>query len=530
MKRRVMKFVATGLTLTTAMSLVACGTTGSSNNTATTAAQSTAATEVTKPENFSVMVNNSVISEANGGKAFYDQLAEKIGCTITWIRPDHSGYYDAIGNAFNSQDTMPDVVRLDENYYTLYAAGGYLWDMTDAWLNSETRKSGRLISSASAIEESNYVYGLDGEKRIYGFSPARGNGCVTYMKETWLKAAGYTKADVENKTLTFDEYYKILKDMQAATNKSVISCAGYISTEVPYTNYLPEFYQQARYTFYQNAAGEYVDGFTEQAMKDALGRIRQGVADGVIDQESVNNSTANARDKFYADETGVFSYWAGTWANTLKVTLANKGLDDSLIAIKPVKELGKYTERVAQTWCITSAAENPEGIFKYFIDTMLDGGDVQTLWTYGAKGTHWDTKAETVTLTGKEDQAVTYKEGEFHYLPSPENPSVLQQKNCIDANLSIGKFTNGDPGAKQIPETASQNQQFFADNSQVLQAVPMTDELGDNISDINKQRNVIITAIATGTMTVDEGMAEYTNRVGKQVEEVLNSLKALNKK
>ena len=131
-------------------------------------------------------------------------------------------------------------------------------------------------------------------------------------------------------------------------------------------------------------------------MKEALQRIQTAVNDGVIDKESVNNSTANARDKFYSTdpstETGVFTYWAGTWANTLKTNLANKGLDDELIAIKPIKELGAYTERIAPCWCITSAAKNPEGIFKYFIDKMLDGGDVQMLWTHGAKGTHWMTR------------------------------------------------------------------------------------------------------------------------------------------
>ena len=93
-------------------------------------------------------------------------------------------------------------------------------------------------------------------------------------------------------------------------------------------------------------------------------------------------------------DIAVFTYWAGTWANTLKTQLATKGLDNELIAIKPIKELGTYVERIAPCWCITTAAKNPEGIFKYFIDTMLDGGDVQTLWEYGAKGTHWDTKAE----------------------------------------------------------------------------------------------------------------------------------------
>ena len=97
-------------------------------------------------------------------------------------------------------------------------------------------------------------------------------------------------------------------------------------------------------------------------LKEALQRIQTAVNDGVIDKESVNNSTANARDKFYSTdpstETGVFSYWAGTWANTLKTNLSNKGLDDELIAIKPIKELGAYTERIAPCWCITSSGRN----------------------------------------------------------------------------------------------------------------------------------------------------------------------------
>ena len=78
--------------------------------------------------------------------------------------------------------------------------------------------------------------------------------------------------------------------------------------------------------------------------------------------------------------------------------LKSKGLPTDLIAINPIKELGTYVERIAPAWCITTSAKNPEGIFKYFIDTMLDGGDIQTAWEYGAKGTHWDDKAETVTL------------------------------------------------------------------------------------------------------------------------------------
>ena len=392
MKKTVKKLAAVGLTLTSVMSLAACG----NNSTDSAANGTTAAKEVTQPKSFTVMVDNTVVAETNGGKEFYAYLKTLLGdgtIDIKWIRPDHSGYYDAVGNAFNATDSMPDVVLLSADYYALYASSGYLWDMTDAWNASETKNSGRLIKTADNVLNALQVAGLDGQKRMYGFSPYRGNGCCTYVKKTWLEASGHQVSDIQGKTLTFDEYYNILKDMQKAKNSVVISSAGYIGSEAPYTNYLPEFYQKAQYSFYQAADGKYVDGFAQKEMQDALTRIQTAVKDGVIDKESVNNSTANARDKFYADNTGVFTYWAGTWADTLKTQLEAKGLDGELIAINPIKELGTYVERIAPAWCITTHAENPEGIFKYFIDTMLDGGDVQTAWEYGAKGTHWDTKA-----------------------------------------------------------------------------------------------------------------------------------------
>ena len=524
MKKTVKKLAAVGLTLTSVMSLAAC-----TNKTPEGPANgSVAAKEVTQPKSFTVMVDNTVVAETNGGKEFYAYLKTLLGdgtIDIKWIRPDHSGYYDAVGNAFNATDSMPDVVLLSADYYALYASSGYLWDMTDAWNASETKNSGRLIKTADNVLNALQVAGLDGQKRMYGFSPYRGNGCCTYVKKTWLEAAGHQVSDVQGKTLTFDEYYKILKDMQQAKNSVVISSAGYIGSEAPYTNYLPEFYQKAQYSFYKAADGKYVDGFAQKEMEDALTRIQTAVKDGVIDKESVNNSTANARDKFYADNSGVFTYWAGTWADTLKTQLEAKGLDSELIAINPIKELGTYVERIAPAWCITTHAENPEGIFKYFIDTMLDGGDVQTAWEYGAKGTHWDTKAESVTVKGKEDKPTEYKEGEFHMLPSPEKPTGLMKKNHIDPILALATFKNGtDPGAKAMTDVAKTNGEFFANNSTVAVAVPYTEKMADNISDINKQRNIIVSKVANGEMSAADGIKEYQNKVGNKVDEVLKSL------
>lgn len=408
MKKTLKKFAAVGLSLTSVMGLVACGS-NSGNQDATKATVDWA--NVQKPEQFTVMVDGTVVKETNGAQEFYKYLGDLTGLDIKWIRPEHSSYYDSVKNAFASGD-IPDVVLLSSDYLANFAANGYLWDMTDAWNQSATKNSGRLIDQAEIIESGSMVAGPDGEKALYGFSPARGNGCCTYIKSSALTAAGYNPEEVASKTLTYDEYYKMLKDMKAASANQnfVISCSGFIAggnsgtPEAPYTNYLPEFYQNANFTFYYDeAAKEYKDGFAQQDMKDALTRLKTAVDDGILDKASQNQTTSDARNKWNAKDastaSSVFTYWAGTWAYTLQNSMADK--TDKIIAIKPIKELGSYKERLATAWCITyKAYENgkAEGIFKYFIDTMLDGGDIQIAWQYGAKGTHWDDKAETVTV------------------------------------------------------------------------------------------------------------------------------------
>ena len=137
----------------------------------------------------------------------------------------------------------------------------------------------------------------------------------------------------------------------SANQNFVISCSGFIAggnsgtPEAPYTNYLPEFYQNANFTFYYDeAAKEYKDGFAQQDMKDALTRLKTAVDDGILDKASQNQTTSDARNKWNAKDastaSSVFTYWAGTWAYTLQNSMADK--TDKIIAIKPIKELGSY--------------------------------------------------------------------------------------------------------------------------------------------------------------------------------------------
>ena len=532
MKKTLKKFAAVGLTLTSVMGLVACGSKSTTDNKKETVDWAS----VEKPGSFKVMVDGTVVKETNGAAEFYEYYKELTGLDIEWIRPEHSSYTDSVKNTFASGD-LPDVVLLSSDFLANFAANGYLWDMTDAWEQSATKNSGRLTEMANSVMAANEVAGPDGTKALYGFSPTRGNGCCTYIKVSSLEAAGYKADEVANKTMTYDEYYKLLKDIQAASdNKNfVISTSGFVAggnsgkPEAPYTNYLPEFYQDAQFTFYLKD-GEYVDGFAEDSMKKAMDRLKTAISDGILDKASQNQSTSDARKKWQSADksttSSVFTYWAGTWAQTLTNNLPDKS--DSLIAIKPIKELGKYTERLAPAWAITyKAYENgkAEGIFKYFIDTMLDGGDIQVAWEYGAKGTHWDDKAEDVTLKGKEDKVSSYKEGEFHFLPTPEDATKLMSKNHVDPSLAIADFGDKtDPGAKAVTQIVTDCYKMFNANSEIAAVLPATEVLNNNIVDINTKRLEVLSQVVLGEKTYDEAMADYNKQVGAKITAVIESL------
>ena len=536
MKKTLKKFAAVGLTLTSVVGLVACG---SKNNTTDSKKETVDWASVEKPGKFTVMVDGTVVKETNGAAEFYKYYKELTGLDIEWIRPDHSSYADSVKNTFASGE-LPDVVLLNSDYLANFASNGYLWDMTDAWEQSATKNSGRLTEMADTVMAGNVLAGPDGTKALYGFSPARGNGCCTYVKASALKAAGLDPNEVANETMTYDQYYDMLKKIQAASsNKNyVISTSGFVAggnkPEAPYTNYLPEFYQDAQFTFYLKD-GKYVDGFSEEAMKKAMDRLKTAIDDKILDPATQNASTKEARNKFTNKDanlaSSVFTYWAGTWDKNLTKLLPDQ--TDSLVAIKPIKEVGKYIERLAPAWAITYKAYEDgkaEGIFKYFIDTMLDGGDIQVAWEYGAKGTHWNDKAETYTVAGKdgkEGKTYTAAEGEFHNLPSPETPSTLTTKNHIDPDLAIAGFGDKeDPGHKAQDPIITECYKMFNANCKMVEVLPTTDVLSNNITDINTKRVEVLSQVVLGTKTYDEAMADYNNQVGAKVTAVIESLNA----
>lgn len=470
------------------------------------------ADEVEKPEKITMMVDGTVFTQENGQAEFEARWEElNPGIDLVIIQPDHSQYYDVLGQTIAGGD-WPDVVLLGSTYYASYAAEGVLWDMTEAYDNSELKER---ITDQSVID------GLKIDGSLYGISPSRGNGCITYVKKAWLDNCG-----LEVPT-TYDEYLAMLEAFTTGDpdgngvdgDTYGVSSAGLIGTEAPYTNYLPEFYQDAYPSFYKNDEGVWVDGFTEDSMKAALERLKSAYEAGYIDKESLTNATSDCRTKFYEDKFGVFTYWAGTWATNLKTNLEANGLDSELVAIPPIEELGAYTERVAPAWCITEACSNPEGVYKCFIESMLDGGDMQFLWTYGVEGVHWSTAAEEVC-------GVTYEEGQFHMLENMEKEGTVYTKNHIDPMLAVAPLEN-DPKAEAVAEEAKVSAETFQEHSKMAQLVVSTDEMAEYNGDLTTLKNEVIAKVVTQGMSIEDGMAYFDQQGGndwsKKIVDSLNN-------
>lgn len=525
MRKSTKKFLSVAMLLTLSLSLTACsskkddnkGTTEPTTAPTTEAGETTPTGEATntsdveKPKSITVMVNGTVFTEARGRDAFEKQLEDQLGIDIIFNQPEHSGYYDVVGNTFASGD-WPDVVLLGAEYYTSYAALGALADVTEYWENSELKASGRVNETVM-----NSI-AIDG--KLYGFAPARGNGCITYIRKAWLDKVGL------DAPTNYQEYAEMLKaftendmdDSGDPSNTIAVSAAGFVGNEAPYTNYLPEFYQDAYPDFYQKEDGTWVDGFSEDAMVGALTRLKEGYESGWIDKETLTNGTKDVRNKFYDNKVGVFTYWAGTWATNLANNLATNGLDSELVMLPPLAEVGQYVERQAPVWAITSKAENPAGIYKYFFETMLDGGAVQTLWTYGAEGTHWSTKAETLTAG---DVTKTFQEGEFHMLVNLEKPDTFETKNHIDPMLSVASWVGEDPGAATVDELSKESAKNFDAWSRIAPVIVSNDTMSQYSADLWDARNYVITQVVTQGMSVEDGMQYYHDKTDSMVAEIL---------
>ena len=480
-------------------------------------------------DKITMVVNGTLTATVDNGQAdFEKQWEDAVGVDLEIQQLDHSGYVDAVGRLFAGGD-YPDVIIMSADMYAQYAPTGLLWDMTEAYENADFQARMALPTINEALKK-------DG--KLYGFAPTYGNGCVTYVKQAWLDAVGLKAEDIK----TYDDYYNMLlkfhnedPDGNGVNGDTYgVVAAGFVGNEAPYINYLPEFWQDAYPALVQDANGTWIDGFQTDATKAALLRLQQAYADGAIDPETLTASTKIAREKWFSNDqtgsAGVFTYWAGSWYQTLTDNLIKNEVDENIVQLAPIAEVGKYLNREAPVWCIIDDGDGDnareQAIFDAFIETMMDGDVVQTLWTYGAEDVHWSTKAESF-VTNPDDpekkKEYSYEDGQFHLKPSPNDPNSLWKKNHLDPALVICPLTNGYVDQSEL---AVAGNKFFTENCVDAPISPASETYTNESGTIYDAKLAVITEVVVNGGDVDAAMETYVSTVGSIVDQCLSELNA----
>ena len=558
MKKKVLSLI-----LSSAMvaSLAACGNTTAETTTTTgdnTEAQTqtsdatttdAAADEEYVLETLNIVVDGTLTATVeNGQDAFIEQweaaVSEKLGHDIKLNinQLDHSDYSGTVSRLLTTGQPgdadYPDALIMSATMLRQYQTTGLLWNLADAYDNAEFQSRITLPSVNENMKTS------DGA--LYGFAPTYGNGCVTYIKKSWLDAVGMSADDIK----TFDDYYAMLKafaendpDGDGSNGTYGVIAAGYGKLdEAPYINYMPEFWQGAYPSFYQKD-GTWVDGFTEQATVDALTRLAQGYADGVIDPDTEEAGTKQAREKFFSNDQstseGVFTYWAGTWLRTLTDNMAKQEVDDELgderlVQLAPIQEIkdtwGGYINREAPVWVITDDQDGSnareQAIFDALFETMLDGDTVQTLWTYGAEGVHWSTEAESFTTNADDPDKkkdYEYADGEFHLKQSPNDPNTVWKKNHLDPVLVIAPLTNGFVDSDELVTAGNK---FFTENCVDAPAAASCETLTEVEAELVETKTTLMNQAVTGEITPEDAVAQYIEAYGEISQQICDELNA----
>ena len=504
-----------------------------SSEAAPAASSEAAPAEYQLTEPIKVVVNGTVnyVKEDSGKEEFIAALNEAVSeymgydVTFDFTQLDHSGYVDAVGRLFAGGD-YPDVMVMSADMFKQYAPTGLLWDMSEAYDNAEFHARMTLPAINENLKDENGA--------LYGFASGYGNGCITYVKQSWLDAVGMKAEDIK----TYDDFYNMLTAFTTGDpdgngvdgdTYGFIS-AGLLGNEAPFINYTSAFWQDSYPAILQGEDGVWYDGFQTDATKQALLRLQKAYADGVIDPESYTFGTKAAREKYWsADQTGsagVFEYWAGSWTENIYNNLEKNGVITDLVSLPPIAEVGAYLNREAPVWVIIddgdgdNAREN--AIFKAFCESMLDGDKIQTLWTYGVEDVHWSLKAESITSgSGEKEKTVEYKEGEFHFRNTFADPTQLFKKNNIDNALVVSPLTNGYSDSSDMVDAANK---FFTENCVDAPVSPASETLTNESGNIHDAKMAAISAVVIEGGDVDAAMETYVNTVGATVEQILSEL------
>jgi putative aldouronate transport system substrate-binding protein len=433
-----------------------------------------------------------ILLPENGQDEWAAEFETMTGVAIDIVKPEHNQYQEILGVTFATGD-LPDLVELQTADYVPYATSGKLVPLDDY-----IAASAEVAAARQDIVE---AYRLK-DGHIYGFPTYDGGGCVTYMRQDWLENLNLAVPT------TWDEFHEVLRqftfnDPDGNGQDDTIGMTLPFSVSADEFDYYNRTIMQEAWFGFQYKDGEWVDGFTEPEMVGALQRFQDLYAEGVIDQEFFSNATSAARSKIYEGQAGVMEYWSGTWGERMDASAKNSNPEAEVIAIAPVGD-AFYINRVGPCFAITTAADDPGAIFDAWINTKLDNGAGQVLFTHGVEGLHY-----------------AMQDGEYVMLPEPSNPDRPFDKAYSDPTLVINDWTP----LVEPSERIVRSRQIQVDNAVQLRLPEGGDMYVRYVGELMTLKQEIFSQVVTGDLSVQDGLAAYRDGAsGLHISEIMAEL------
>jgi len=437
-------------------------------------------------------VLDNIVQDWEGQNAFAEEYRRITGIGLNIVQPSHQQYMNKLLIRLSSGE-LPDVCEILPEYLPQLVSEG-----VPVPLNQYIREAEHLGSVDP--EKLDAVRYKDGT--IYGVQSRDGGGCVTYIRKDWLEnlnlevPTNWDELLTVMRAFTFDDPDGNGRDDTVGyTDVNAASCDWY-NRAIMLDAHVEIYYRD----------GRWVDGFTEPQMEEALRRLRSLYIEGVIDRDFITNTTYSARAKVFNGQVGIFTYWANHWARNL-YDRTRKGSDPNA-RIEPIPAIrgAQYISRVAPLLIITRGAEDPEFVFRNFIDLQYDKGPVQKLFTYGVEGYHW--KMENGEMQFLINELDPYK---VQYTKAYVPPDSILNDWALPMPLDplvkpALAILHEDPYQERLKVGGDFYEKYYLEIEKSL-------------------KPEILAMIVTGAYTVEQGLSEYERRSGELfIEEILSEL------
>ncbi|MDR0473460.1 MAG: extracellular solute-binding protein [Treponema sp.] len=444
---------------------------------------------IVKPEVITVMGTVMAVGDEVGGLQFRQQFEKLTGIKLEFIKPIHNQYDQSVQLVFQSND-IPDIIEPPAApIFVSLAVNGALHDLTDLYY-------------ASPITNGAHLYVVDTIKiggRLYAVPGSHGNGCLTFIRQDWLDQLGLAMPT------NWDEFYNVMvqfrdRNPAGAGQRTIPFIAAGVMDPMYTRDFYPGRNTQPGFYIKDN---KIVEGMYEADTLTGFRRLAQAYREGLLDQECITFTTSAMRDKFYTGNVGMCSYWAGTWNEQLQNNLEINVPTAKVEPMPPIRGTILIDRPAAEAMAIPSASNNPAGLFKYYIETALDRGPGQLLFTHGVEGVHW-----------------TREGGQYRKLPQLDNPAQLSLKTMFNAYITAYPWDDPFPWTDLIRRSTD----IFTANAQPDRLMTPDPSITTVMAELSTARAELVARIVMGTITPEDGVAQYRRQYDRQVQECLTIL------